>query len=87
MLQRSSIIIISVLCLQSLQAGTVYKSENAFLFCLKQTVQPLEIIKRNGEINVNIEKLNDIFKSHQVKDIEPWSRIPERRQSLVQFDP
>ena len=24
---------------------------------------------------------------YQVKDIEPWSRIPERRQALVQFDP
>jgi DNA polymerase-4/protein ImuB len=24
---------------------------------------------------------------YQVRDIEPWSRIPERRQALVQFDP
>ena len=24
---------------------------------------------------------------YQVRDMEPWSRIPERRQSLVQFDP
>ena len=24
---------------------------------------------------------------YQVKDVEPWSRIPERRQALVQFEP
>jgi DNA polymerase-4/protein ImuB len=24
---------------------------------------------------------------YQVKDVEPWSRIPERRQVLVPFDP
>ena len=24
---------------------------------------------------------------YQVKDIEPWSRTPERRQALVTFDP
>ena len=24
---------------------------------------------------------------YQVREIEPWSRIPERRQALVQFDP
>lgn len=24
---------------------------------------------------------------YQVRDVEPWSRIPERRQALVQFDP
>ena len=24
---------------------------------------------------------------YRVKDVEPWSRVPERRQALVQFDP
>ncbi|GIT45112.1 MAG: hypothetical protein Ct9H300mP11_30480 [Chloroflexota bacterium] len=24
---------------------------------------------------------------YQLKEIEPWSRIPERRQALVPFDP
>jgi DNA polymerase-4/protein ImuB len=24
---------------------------------------------------------------YQVRDVEPWSRIPERRQALVQYDP
>lgn len=24
---------------------------------------------------------------YQVRDVEPWSRIPERRQALIQFDP
>ncbi len=24
---------------------------------------------------------------YQVKDVEPWSRVPERRQALVQFEP
>ena len=24
---------------------------------------------------------------YQMKEIEPWSRIPERRQALVPFDP
>ncbi len=24
---------------------------------------------------------------YQVRDVEPWSRVPERRQALVQFDP
>ena len=24
---------------------------------------------------------------YQMKDVEPWSRIPERRQALVPFDP
>jgi len=24
---------------------------------------------------------------YQMKEVEPWSRIPERRQALVLFDP
>ena len=24
---------------------------------------------------------------YQVRGVEPWSRIPERRQALVEFDP
>ena len=71
-MQRISIIIITVFCLQTLQAETPQTSENTFLFCLKPNIQPLEITKRDGELTVNIEELNNLFRSHQVKDIEPW---------------
>ena len=36
------------------------------------------------QMEVRLRAKPPIFK---VKDIEPWSRIPERRQALVQFDP
>ena len=71
-MQRISIIIITVFCLQTLQAETPRTSENTFLFCLKPNIQPLKITKRDGELTVNIEELNNLFRSHQVKDIEPW---------------
>ena len=32
-------------------------------------------------------RLNGRPPIYRVRDIEPWSRIPERRQALVQFDP
>ena len=36
------------------------------------------------QMEVRLRAKPPVFK---VKDIEPWSRIPERRQALVQFDP
>ena len=57
-MQRISIIIITVFCLQTLQAEIPQTSENTFLFCLKPNIQPLEITKRDGELTVNIEELN-----------------------------
>jgi hypothetical protein len=24
---------------------------------------------------------------YQIRDLEPWSRIPERRQAMIRFDP
>ena len=71
-MQRISIIIITVFCLQTLQAEIPQTSENTFLFCLKPNIQPLEITKRDGELTVNIEELNNLFRLHQVEDIEPW---------------
>ena len=65
-MQRISIIIISVLCLQTLPASTPQTSENTFLFCLKSTVQPLEIIRNRNEVIVNIDELNSAFRSLQV---------------------
>ena len=65
-MQRISIIIISVLCLQTLRAGTPQTSENTFLFCLKSTVQPLEIIRNGNEVIVNIDELNSAFQLLQM---------------------
>ena len=52
--------------------GTPQTSENIFLFCLKSTVQPLEIIRNSNEVIVNIDELNSAFRYLQVTNIEPW---------------
>ena len=44
--------------------------------------EQLREMMRQMEVRLRVKP--PIFK---VKDIEPWSRIPERRQALVQFDP
>ena len=53
-------------------SNTPQTSENTFLFCLKSTVQPLEIIRNGNEVIVNIDELNSAFRSLQVTNIEPW---------------
>ena len=48
-------------------------------------------VRRQKQLREIIRHMEARFRTNppifKVKDIEPWSRIPERRQSLVQFDP
>ena len=52
------------------------------LFSDMRRQEQLREMMRQMEVRLRVKP--PIFK---VKDIEPWSRIPERRQALVQFDP
>lgn len=54
----------------------------ASLFSDMRRQEQLREMMRQMEVRLRVKP--PIFK---VKDIEPWSRIPERRQALVQFDP
>lgn len=54
----------------------------ASLFSDMRRQEQLQEMLRQMEVRLRARP--PIFK---VKDIEPWSRIPERRQALVQFDP
>jgi DNA polymerase-4/protein ImuB len=54
----------------------------ASLFTDMRRQEQLREMMRQMEVRLRAKP--PIFK---VKDIEPWSRIPERRQALVQFDP
>jgi hypothetical protein len=70
---KRKLFIILILGFGTLQlfANTPQTSENTFLFCLKSTVQPLEIIRNGNEVIVNIDELNSAFRSLQVTNIEP----------------
>jgi DNA polymerase-4/protein ImuB len=54
----------------------------ASLFSDMRRQEQLREMMRQMEVRLRAKP--PVFK---VKDIEPWSRIPERRQALVQFDP
>ncbi len=48
-------------------------------------------MRRQEQLRESMKQLEARLRSRppifQVRDVEPWSRIPERRQALVQFDP
>jgi hypothetical protein len=70
---KRKLFIILILGFGTLQlfANTPQTSENTFLFCLKSTVQPLEIIRNGNDVIVNIDELNSAFRSLQVTKLEP----------------
>ena len=50
-------------------------SENTFLFCLKSTINPVEINRSNNRAIVDNEELNNFIINHDIVDLEKW--IPQ----------
>ena len=50
-------------------------TESTFLFCLKSSVEPLQIIRTNSGLEVDNKELNDFMKQNQIIDLEQW--IPQ----------
>ena len=60
-------------------SASAISNNESFLFCLKPDVSPLEIVRSNNSISVDIRELDEFIYQEQIVNIEPW--IPGAKES------
>ena len=72
---KMRLLIVMLGALSFLFGSTPIPSENTFLFCLKSSINPIEITRSGNTINVDNVELNDFIRDKGIINLEKW--IPQ----------